>query len=77
MSTESKLKKEYHLPGDFVEAIKTRPVSEIEEIFDELERVKLLEIPGCTSTEQLLQVQAGAKQVLVLKQFFLAEMQRK
>lgn len=67
---------DYHLPGDFIEAIKTRPLVEINEIFNALVQKKLAEIPGCTSTEQLLQVQAKAQMLQELLQFFLAEMRR-
>jgi hypothetical protein len=67
---------DYQLPGDFIEAIKTRPVAEINAIFNALTQRKLAEIPGCTTTDQLLQIQAQAKYVQELHQFFLAEMQR-
>lgn len=71
------MKKPYQLPGDFIEALKTRPTAEIESIFDELVKKKLAEIPGCTTTDELVRVQAQAKYAQELLQFFLAEMQRK
>lgn len=67
---------EYKLPGEFIEALKTRPITEINGIFIALSTKKLAEITGCTSTEQLLQVQAQARMILELHQFILAEMKR-
>lgn len=67
---------DYHLPGEFIEAIKTRPVSEIEAVFNALVQKKLAEIPGCTTTDGLLQVQAQARMLQELLQFILAEMKR-
>lgn len=71
------MSKPYQLPGEFIEAIKTRPESEINAIFDALIAKKLAEIPGCTTTEQLVRIQAQAKYAQELQQFFLAEMKRK
>lgn len=59
-----------------LEALKTRPQAEWNRFFEGLVAEKLKQIPGCTDTTQLLQVQAGAKELQALQQFFLAEMQR-
>lgn len=67
---------DYRLPGDYIEALKTRPVSEHEAVFNALVQKKLAQIPGCTSVEQLLQIQAQAKMLQELLQFLLAEMRR-
>jgi len=66
----------YQIPGEMLEAFKTRPTSEWNRLFDGLVAEKLKQITGCTSTDQLLQVQAGAKELQTLEQFFLAEMRR-
>ena len=68
--------KEFHIPGPMLEAFKTRPTAEWNALFDALVVEKLKQIPGCTTTDQLLQVQAGAKELQSLQQFFLAEMKR-
>lgn len=67
---------DYQLPGDFIAAIKTRPASEIMGIFQALTHKKLAQIPGCTTTEELIRVQAQAKFCQELEQFFLSEMKR-
>jgi len=67
---------EFHIPGEMLEALKTRPQAEWVRFFEGLVAEKLKQITGCTTTEQLLQVQAGAKELQTLQQFFLAEMQR-
>lgn len=67
---------DYQLPGDFLGAIKTRPVSEIQGIFQALTTKKLAQIPGCTTTEELIRIQAQAKYCQELEQFFLSEMKR-
>lgn len=68
---------EFQLPGEFIEAIKTRPLSEIDNIFANLVAKKLAEIPGCQTTEELIRIQAQAKYCQELHQFFLDEMKRK
>lgn len=67
----------FQLPGEFLEAIKTRPQLEIERIFEGLTQKKLAEIPGCQTTEDLIKIQAQAKYCMELQQFFLSEMKRK
>lgn len=69
--------KEYHIPGEMLEAFKTRPEPEWNLLFENLVVEKLKQIPGCTTTDQLLQVQAGAKELQSLQQFIIAEMKRK
>lgn len=66
----------FQLPGDFLDAIKTRPEREISDIFQHLADMKLREITGCQTTDELLKVQAQAKYCLELQQFFLSEMKR-
>lgn len=68
--------KEFHIPGEMLEALKTRPEAEWIRFFEDLVAEKLKQIPGCTSAEQLLQCQAGAKELQALQQFFLAEIRR-
>lgn len=75
MATQPQVK-EYHIPGEMLEAFKTRPVPEWERMFEALLTKKLSQIPGCTTTDQLLQVQAQAKYSQELLQFFLEEMRR-
>lgn len=67
----------FQIPGEMLAAMKTRPESEWKALFANLVQNKLQQVIGCTSTEQLLQVQAGAKELQVLEQFFLAELRRK
>lgn len=69
--------KEFHIPGEMLEAMKTRPEAEWNRLFEGLVAEKLKQFTGCTTTEQLLQCQAGAKEIQALQQFFLAEMRRK
>jgi len=70
------MSKEFHIPGEMLEAFKTRPTSEWNGFFEGLVAEKLKQITGCTTTEQLLQVQAGAKELQSLQQFFISEMRR-
>lgn len=58
-------------------AMKTRPESEWKGLFKNLIDNKLRQITGCRNSEELLQCQAGAKELQSLEQFFLAEMKRK
>lgn len=66
----------FQIPGDMLEAMKTRPESEWKLLFKNLIARKLEQTMGCTSAEQLIQVQAGAKELQVLEQFILTEMRR-
>lgn len=66
----------FQIPGDMLEAMKTRPEAEWKLLFKNLITRKLEQTMGCTNSEQLIQVQAGAKELQVLEQFFLAEMRR-
>lgn len=68
---------DYQLPGTFIEVLKTRPESEINEIFNALVAKKLAEIPGCQTTEDLIRIQAQAKYCQELHAFFLNEMNRR
>lgn len=66
----------FQIPGEMLEAMKTRPESEWKLLFKNLVARKLEQTLGCTNAEQLIQVQAGAKELQILEQFFLAEMRR-
>ena len=67
----------YQLPGEFLEVIKSRPMTEISSIFEALTQKKLSEIMGAQGAEELMRIQSQARYVQELHQFFVTEMLRK
>lgn len=64
------------IPGEMLFAVKTRPETEWDNLFNSLIIQKSLQVSGCQNTEELIAVKAGVKALQEIQQFFLSEMRR-